>query len=408
VARLTLEAQFHEGQIEVIENPARFKVLAAGRRWGKTRLGVSKCLQVGLQGGRAWWVAPTYPMAMEGWRPLRRMAYEIPGAEVSQVDKEVRLTGGGLIQVRSADDPQRLRGAGLDFLVMDEAAFIKPDAWEVLRPALADRRGGALFISTPKGIDNWFHRLYDEPGEGWATFQFPTTANPYIDPDEVEAARPELGSLIFAQEYEAQFVTMGGTMFRTDWLRYATMDGDYLDAGRPIDLRECERFCTVDLAASTKQHADYTVIASCAQHEGRLVVLEIVRRRMEGPDIVPAIRQQIEKWHLGVAHIEKVGMQLHLIQQARRDGLPVAELRPDRDKIARALPLQARMEAGDVWFLRGDWVADLERELLAFPASEHDDQVDALAYAAAVRSRPKADLSGWSNTLTRQSPTKMG
>jgi hypothetical protein len=73
---------YHAGQEEVSRDPARFKVLAAGRRWGKTRLGISESLHVASKGGRAWWVAPTYPIAMEGWRPLRAMGHEIPGALV--------------------------------------------------------------------------------------------------------------------------------------------------------------------------------------------------------------------------------------------------------------------------------------------------------------------------------------
>ena len=135
--------RYHTGQEEVSRSTARFKVLAAGRRWGKTRLGISEALHAAAKGGRAWWVAPTYPIAMEGWRPLRTMGHELPGAEVREADRELRVPGGGVIEVRSADNPQRLRGAGLDFVVLDEAAFMAQQAWtEALRPALSDRQGG--------------------------------------------------------------------------------------------------------------------------------------------------------------------------------------------------------------------------------------------------------------------------
>ena len=81
-------------------------------------------------------------------------------------------------------------------------------------------------------------------------------------------------------------------------------------------------------------------------------------------------------------YIEKNGFQLSMVQMARREGLPVKELRADRDKVSRALPLAARMESGNVWFPNDSlWYADLEKELLTFPVGEHDDQVDALAYA---------------------------
>jgi predicted phage terminase large subunit-like protein len=93
-----------------------------------------------------------------------------------------------------------------------------------------------------------------------------------------------------------------------------------------------------------------------------------------------------------MVHIERTGFQLALIQQARRDGMAVKELRADRDKISRSLPLQARMEAGNVWFPRdAPWMGELQRELLAFPNAAHDDQVDALAYAAVLVGQPNRE-----------------
>jgi predicted phage terminase large subunit-like protein len=403
--KVFLDFDFHAGQRTVYESAARFRVLAAGRRWGKTRLGVSECVEVGLKGGRAWWVAPTYPLANEGWRPLRMIGQTVPGAKILEMDKEVRLPGGGIVQVRSADDPQRLRGAGLDFVVVDEAAFCKQEAWEeALRPALSDRQGRAMFISTPKGR-NWFADLYDraEARDDWERFQFATSANPFMPPGEVEIARQELPSLVFQQEYLAEFVEAKGARYDSAWFRFfvpSVKDGlTWLlrTEGAPVDYRECERFCTVDLAASLKTSADWTVIASCAAWQGHLFVLDVVRRRMEGPDIVPAIRDQFARHDLRVAHIESSGFQLALVQEARREGLPVRELRPDRDKVARSLPLEARMEHGQVWFPRdASWLPDLQRELLAFPLSDHDDQVDALAYAAAVMSQPGKTKHDWS------------
>lgn len=394
----------HPAQQTVFDSTARFRVLAAGRRFGKSRLGVLEAVEVGLRGGRAWWVAPTYKLAQEGWRPLRNLARRWQGVRVLEVDKEVDLPNGGLIQVRSADDPAALRGAGLDFVVVDEAAFLSEEAWtEALRPALADRKGRALFISTPKGA-NWFRDLYDRAPsrEGWARFQYPSTANPFIDPAEIEAAAADLPSLVWRQEFLAEFVEAEGARFKPEWFRYYTptvRDGLlWFPLGeRMVDARECERFCTVDLAASLKTSADWTVICSCAAWQGELIVLDVVRRRMEGPDILPAIRDQFQRHDLRVAHIESSGFQLALVQEARRDGLPVRELRPDKDKVARSLPLEARMEHGQVWFPReAPWLADLQRELLAFPLAEHDDQVDALAYAAAVMSAPARKRVDWS------------
>ena len=208
----------HPRQREIALDDARFKVAAAGRRFGKTRLGAALCMMTAGAGGRAWWVAPTYPVAQVGWRLIRRMALQIPGAEVRQAERIATLPNGGEIQVRSADNPDSLRGEGLDFVVMDECAFIHEDAWqEALRPALADRKGRALFISTPKGR-NWFWRLWqrciDDHDHEWHGWQLPTAANPYIDPTEIEAARLGLPERIFAQEFLAQFLDDAGGVFR--------------------------------------------------------------------------------------------------------------------------------------------------------------------------------------------------
>ncbi len=219
--RITINAKPHPGQAEVHNNPARFKVLAAGRRWGKTRLGVNECLDVAARGGRAWWIAPSYKTGEVGWRPLRRMGAKVK-AEIRKVDRQVILPGGGWVQVRSADDPQSLRGEGLDYAVFDECPYMREEAWtEAVRPALSDRKGGALFIGTPRGL-NWFFDLYKRAKQldGWASWTFKTVDNPYIDPDEIEAARQTMLSRIFQQEFEATFHEDNpGALWRREWIR---------------------------------------------------------------------------------------------------------------------------------------------------------------------------------------------
>ena len=109
----------HPAQRQVWDDPTRFRVLACGRRWGKTMLGALLCVHAAAHGGRAWWVAPSYPVSTVGWRLIKRLALQIPGVDVHQVDRLANFPGGGSVQVRSADNPDSLRGEGLDFLVMD-------------------------------------------------------------------------------------------------------------------------------------------------------------------------------------------------------------------------------------------------------------------------------------------------
>ena len=214
--------ELHASQLEVAKSKKRFKIVVAGRRFGKTKLGTALCILTALEGKRAWWVAPTYAMALEGWRELRYFAYSY-GLEVRESEKTINTGNGGQVTVKTADAPDRLRGAGLDLVVLDECAFIKEQTWkEVLRPTLSDRLGSAVFISTPKGVQNWFKRLYDEAEtkDDWERWTFSTYDNPTIDKNELVEAKKELGSFLFSQEYEAKFVDQVGGIIKADWFQY--------------------------------------------------------------------------------------------------------------------------------------------------------------------------------------------
>lgn len=184
------------GQLEIAQHPARFKVVMCGRRWGKTILGVFLCFKCGFEGGRAWWVAPNYKIANEGWVELKKLVRQINESlpykiEIRESDRQIAFPaqlGGGLVEVRSSDVEGSLRGAGLNLVVIDEAASHRSTVWtEELRPALIDKRGGALFIGTPKG-NNWFAQLYQFAVKGssdsWAAWKRTTWDNPIISDEE--------------------------------------------------------------------------------------------------------------------------------------------------------------------------------------------------------------------------------
>jgi len=267
--RTTIDAQPHSGQLEVHNSDARFKVLSAGRRWGKTRLGVNECLDAASKGGRAWWVSPSYKTSEVGWRPLRQIARKIPNAEVRLVDRMVTLPGGGFVAVRSADNPDSLRGEGLDYVVMDECAFMQKEAWtEAIRPALSDRLGKALFISTPKGR-NWFWENYQRGingEEGWQSWTFPTVNNPYIEASEIEAAKRDLPELIFRQEYLAEFVDDSGGVFRR------VQEAAILEAQDPQEGRQY--VAGVDVASSI----DFTVVSVLDAESKEMVYMDRFNR----------------------------------------------------------------------------------------------------------------------------------
>ena len=399
--------KLYDHQREVAQSNARYKVVCGGRRVGKTRLGVWLCLEKAWRGGRAFWIAPTYAMGLEGWKDLKNIGIEY-GVEVRESEKTIITTTGGSVSIRSADNPDRMRGSGLDFAVLDEYAFMKPNVWaEIVRPMLSISRGGALFISTPKGF-NHFEEIYNIAGErdDWERWNFPTEVNPLISKDELKSAREEIGSYLFSQEYLAQFVEFSGGIFQDTWFkRYRSeevteydKDG-YMITRNKIQLPnevvyedELSKFATVDLATSTKEQADYTVMAICARTpNNNFLVVDLVRQRLQAPDIIPMIKDKVREHDLTYVGIEKVGFQLALIQIARKEGLLVKELSADRDKINRALPLSAKMEGGQIFFRSGAmWYDDLQREMLQFPEGEHDDIVDALAYAVLETDRKKS------------------
>jgi len=391
--------KLHPAQLEVAKSKARFRILVAGRRFGKTRLGTLLCLAKAMEGKNAWWVAPTYAMALEGWKTVRDLAGKY-GMEVKESEKTVYTKAGGFVTVRTADNPDRLRGAGLDFIVLDECAFIKEQTWkEVLRPTLTERKGGCLFISTPKGIQNWFKRLYDEAENNpdWERWQFSSYDNPMIDREELAIAKREIGSFLFSQEYEAQFVEQSGGLIKSEWFRYYTKETltefneednyqDYVYLQTPgfaVRQEDLKIYTTVDLATSTKESADYTVVTTIGvDKDNNIYVLDLIRKRIEAPDIVKLLEQVYEKWNPVSIGVESAGFQLALIQIIRRQTtLPIVKLKADKDKLSRALPLSAKMEAGMVFFPNDAlWYSDLEKELLVFPSGDHDDQVDSLAY----------------------------
>lgn len=195
------------GQLEIAMHPARFKVVMCNRRWGKTHLGVALCLKGAAEtGGIYWWVTPTYKHARPGWRTLKRLVRQIPGALVHESERYVTLPNGGEVFVQSADDEGSLRGEGLSGVVLDEAAQIAPDRWVLeLRPALSDRLGWALFIGTPQGEDNWFFKIYEaaEFRPNWARWKYTAYDAPFVPLDEIEDAKQDMSEQEWLQEYMA-------------------------------------------------------------------------------------------------------------------------------------------------------------------------------------------------------------
>jgi len=212
----------HKGQAAVHRSPARYKTMVAGRRTGKTYLSKVRLIAGALKKpGRYWYIAPTRIMAKDIlWAELKSAVHPSwLAGDPMETELRLVLKGGGEIQLHGAEDPDKLRGRKLSGVVFDEFADVKLEAWtEAIRPALADGKGWADFIGTPKS----YNHLYDaflrgqstaEKDQDWASWQFKTIDNPFIDPTEIEAARRDMDERTFRQEFEASFEAMAGRIY---------------------------------------------------------------------------------------------------------------------------------------------------------------------------------------------------
>lgn len=231
----------HQGQAAVFRSRARFRVVVAGRRWGKTQLARAELISRALQQpGRYWYVAPTKVDAKDMfWADLKAAVDPTWLVEKNETEMRLGLRNGAELRLMGADEPDSLRGRGLRFVVLDEFADMKAQAWsEVLRPALSDFKAPALFIGTPKSF-NHFYRMYekgqDETRPTWQSWQFRTVDNPFIDPEEVEAAKDDQDARTWRQEYEASFETVSGRAYYA-FNRHHHVGAVLLDRQRPVCL----------------------------------------------------------------------------------------------------------------------------------------------------------------------------
>lgn len=207
----------YPAQAAILDSTARFRVAACGRRFGKTETGKHAIIQLAMQSKRCWWLAPTYLMASAVWRSLVNTVRKLQ-PHINRSERYIELPGGGFIAVRSTHNEDSLRGEGLDFAVLDEAAFMGNNVWPaIIRPMLLESQGSALFLSTPYGR-NWFYDVYnmglDLLENEWAAFHFTSADNPAITQTELDNIRRNTPERTFREEYEALFLEDSGVVFR--------------------------------------------------------------------------------------------------------------------------------------------------------------------------------------------------
>lgn len=259
----------HPGQLKIHNSKARFRIVCCGRRFGKTFMACNELIRFVTRhnGVETAWISPSYRQSKIAYRLIKRALKDV--AKCNDSELRMELQNGSVISFCSAENYDALRGNGYHFVVMDESADIREEAWnEVIRPAISDKLGRVLMIGTPKGR-NFFFKLFcygaDPEMPEWEAFTAPTAANPYVPASEIEAAKKELPEDTFAQEYLAVFLEESAGVFRKiDAAIRGLLDPDYL----PIE----NHFYT--LGWDPAKYQDYSVVTVMDAHLKEVVAWE--------------------------------------------------------------------------------------------------------------------------------------
>lgn len=392
--------RLRDDQIEIVASPARTKVIAMGRRWGKTFMAGIYALTLADHGGAAAWVVPTYKNARAPWRFAEQMVG--PAASIVNVrrsERTIDFPSGGRLSVYSADNDVAMRGESFDLVIVDEAAQIREETYsDVLLPTLADRDGRIMLISTPRGR-NWFWREWCRGQEGRPdikSWTAPTSANPMPSIQSAAAlARTRISERSYRQEWLAEFVDDSGGVFRrvsnaitAEWQESALNGHDYVmgvDWGKSHDWTV---LTIVDVTTNEICHIDRFNQIDYAVQLGRL---EGLYQRFQ-PYIIIAEQNSIGE---------------PLIEQLKRRGLPVTPF--VTSNATKTLAIDSLALAFEQDRIRIPKYDILINELQSFevtrlsqgtnrysaPAGLHDDCVMSLAMAWSAINHEQQSLLMW-------------
>lgn len=379
----------HPGQVPIRNSDARFRVVGAGRRFGKTKLAANEIVKRARKGDQMiWWVANTYKNVRRGYREVVRQMppswlAKVPPTSTSN-ELILHLKNGTIIEFYSGGNPDALAGEGVDFMIVDEAALIADAVWsQFLRPTLADHNGYALIISTPRG-HNWFWKAYnrgqDVDNAEWESWTFDQTVNPYIPLEETEAMREELPAILFAQEIMAEFLASGASIFGEG----VNTDGAVVDMlATPLG----DIYVGIDLGKEN----DFTVI-SASRGGDRLPVYKEKFNALSWPVQRERITEAINdlQGHRGVtsvtALLDSTGLGDVVYDDLIDEGVDVIPIKFSNDWKEKAVKrLAADMEKGDAHILE-EQLPEFESYEYSVTesgrykfeaASGHDDEVSA-------------------------------
>jgi predicted phage terminase large subunit-like protein len=374
----------HDKQLEILRNRKRFNVVRCGRRFGKSYLAFALALEKMLEidGAYVLYTAPSYT-ELSGRETEAQQFFAPLGATYKQ--GQIKL-GRSTLVLQGIYRADGLRGNKFHRFIGDEWAHCSnaEDDWNfVISPMLADYEGDAFFFSTPKGKNHfWQLDQMSETMQDWQSFHYSTYDGGQIKVSEIDRQKEMLPSLVFAQEFLAEYVDRSAAKIKREWLR--TTNG-----------QECTAYYIgVDLAISQKETADYTAIVVIGTtKEGEVVVVEADHFRAQFQEIGRRIIAAEQRWNARVVAVESNQAQAWMVQELKRNTkMNVVGVRADRDKVIRFQPVEARYEQGLVYHVP-HINPEFTEELLSFtgtPQDKHDDFIDALGYAFnAIRKTPQ-------------------
>lgn len=376
--------RLHSAQLAIKRGAARFNVLRAGRRFGKDILLVDMAADAALHGKPVAWFAPTYAMLVHDWEMIDNLLSTVIQRR-SQQEKSMRLITGGVLDFWSLDSENTARGRKYGLAIINEAAFAPRllNTWNmVIRPTLADLKGGAWLSGTPKGLNDYYtlHQQALTDSE-WATFHYSTYDNPHIDRAEIEAMKRSMPERVFQQEIMAQFLEDGAGVFRGVRAAAIALQQDEPIAGH-------EYVIGVDWARTD----DATVFAVVDVTGKALVYLD----RMNNTDYATQRARLIAlagRFHVGVILAEYNSMGGPQVEALQAAGLPVQAFtttNASKAQIIEGLALAFEQQAVTIIddpVLTGELMAYQSERLPSglvrynAPSGMHDDTVIALALA---------------------------
>lgn len=397
-----LKFSLHPGQIQVFTDPARFKVVAAGRRFGKSFLArvtlIVEALKMknefgyDLKDKDVWYIAPTFQQGKDTqWHLLKEMCKDVTESTLENTAC-ITLKNGRRIQIKGSDRPDTLRGVGLSYAVLDEFAFMKPEVWElIISPTLTEVKGSALFIGTPDGKNHFFD-LWDNSNKGasgddWKAFHFNSTDNPFLPQDEIEKKKNSMSVEAYNQEFAASFSSAGSGAFKLEDIQYYEIepdDGYTYIAVDPNGFSEEE-----GMVKSSLMRLDECAIAVVKVCPTGWYVKDIISGRWGIREASLQILKAAKKYGAIAVGIEKGSLKNaimpYLEDQMRRLGVyPRVEplSHGGKKKTERIMwSLQGRFQHGRIFFKKSDWNRKVIDQLLDFPNPlVHDDLIDALSY----------------------------